>query len=132
MGQGVSSGVLMDELKSKIQAVAVALVSGDGRILGTSTPTEVYSELFAMMCATIAGAANTVSSELRRTPPDHIVIRGQDFTTVLARYGTGRLLVTVVGPSADLNETVAQVDRFISTNARSPQAAAPGLATSSS
>ena len=115
--KGVNSGVLISELKAKTGAVAIALVTGDGRMLGSSLPSGVYGDLFAMMCATIAGAANTVSTELRKNPPDHIVIKGKDFTTVLAQFGSGSFVVTVVGPAADLSRTVSEVDRFVGANA---------------
>ncbi len=103
------------ELKSRLDAIAVALVSEDGQMLQSALPTGVYADSFAVMCATIVGAAATVSSDLKRTPPDHIVIRGPDFTTILARYDRSRLLATVVGPGADVEKVVGLVDEFIVT-----------------
>lgn len=94
-------------------AVAVAIVSDDGRMLHSALPSGVSAETFAVMSATIVGAAATVSSDLKQTPPDHIVIRGVDFTTILARFDPMSLLIIVVGASADPDQLLHQIDEFI-------------------
>jgi predicted regulator of Ras-like GTPase activity (Roadblock/LC7/MglB family) len=103
----------IEELKASVEAVAVAIVSDDGRMLHSALPTGVSTETFAVMSATIVGAAATVSSDLKQTPPDHIVIRGNDFTTILARFDSASLLVTVVGASADPDQLLHRIDEFI-------------------
>lgn len=103
----------IDELKASVDAVAVALVSEDGRMLCSVLPSGVSDESFAMMSATVVGAAATVSSDLKQTPPDHIIIRGTDFTMIVARFDSESLLVTVVGPTADPEGLVQRVDEFI-------------------
>ncbi|MGC2288879.1 MAG: roadblock/LC7 domain-containing protein, partial [Thermoplasmata archaeon] len=70
----------IEQLKTSLEAVAVAIVADDGRMLHSALPSGVSADSFAVMSATIVGAAATVSSDLRQTPPDHIVIRGNDFT----------------------------------------------------
>ena len=116
MMKGVNSGMLISELKAKTGAVAAALVSTDGRLLGSSLPSDVYGDLFAMMCATIAGAASTVSAELQKTPPEHIVLKGKEFNAVLARCSSESFVVAVVEPNADVRRTVTEVSRFVGTN----------------
>jgi predicted regulator of Ras-like GTPase activity (Roadblock/LC7/MglB family) len=113
---GVNSGNPIEELKTRVEAMAVALVSTDGRVLGSSLPSGVYGDMFAAMCATIAGAARTLSEELHHSPPESLVIRANDFTLVISKNGTGTLLVTVVGPAADLARVVREVDRFALAN----------------
>jgi predicted regulator of Ras-like GTPase activity (Roadblock/LC7/MglB family) len=103
----------IEELKASVAAVAVAIVSDDGRMLQSALPTGVSGETFAVMSATIVGAAATVSSDLKQTPPDHIVIRGNDFTTILARLDSSSLLVTVVGAMADPDQLLHRIDEFI-------------------
>jgi predicted regulator of Ras-like GTPase activity (Roadblock/LC7/MglB family) len=103
----------IEELKTSLGAVAVAIVSDDGRMLQSALPSGVPAESFAVMSATIVGAAATVSSDLRQTPPDHIVIRGTDFTTILARFDTDSLLVTVVGAATDAEQLLHRIDDFI-------------------
>lgn len=103
----------IDELMTSLSAVAVAIVSDDGRMLQSALPTGVSAESFAMMSATIVGAAATVSSDLKQIPPDHIVIRGSDFTTILARFDATSLLVTVVGASTEVEKLLHRIDKFI-------------------
>lgn len=110
---GAALGVPIEELKSAVDAVAVAIVSDDGLMLHSVLPSGVSGESFAMMSATIVGAAATVSSDLKQTPPDHIVVRGVDFTTILARFDQTSLLVTVVGASADPDQLLHRIDEFI-------------------
>lgn len=110
---GAALGVPIEELKSAVEAVAVAIVSDDGLMLHSVLPSGVSGESFAMMSATIVGAAATVSSDLKQTPPDHIVVRGVDFTTILARFDQTSLLVTVVGASADPDQLLHRIDEFI-------------------
>ena len=103
----------IDEFKTALAAVAVAIVSDDGRMLQSALPSGVSAESFAVMSATIVGAAATVSSDLKQTPPDHIVIRGTDFITILARFNSESLLVTVVGSTVDPDQLLHQIDEFI-------------------
>ena len=105
--------VPIDQLKVSVDAVAIAIVSDDGRMLHSALPSGVSAETFAVMSATIVGAAATVSSDLKQTPPDHIVIRGVDFTTILARFDSASLLVIVVGASADPDLLLHRIDEFI-------------------
>ncbi|MCI4352765.1 MAG: roadblock/LC7 domain-containing protein [Thermoplasmata archaeon] len=103
----------IDELKRLLEAVAVAIVSDDGRMLHSALPAGVSNESFAMMSATIVGAAATVSSDLKQTPPDHIVIRGVDFTTILSRFDGASLLIAVVGASVEPDQLLHRIDEFI-------------------
>lgn len=114
--------VPIEALKSSVEAVAVAIVSDDGRMLQSVLPTGVSAETFAVMSATIVGAAATVSSDLKQTPPDHIVIRGNDFTTILARFDETSLLVTVVGTTADPDPLLHRIDAFILAQRPAPPA----------
>jgi predicted regulator of Ras-like GTPase activity (Roadblock/LC7/MglB family) len=85
-------------------------------MLHSVLPSGVPTDSFAVMSATIAGAAATVSSDLRHTPPDHIVIRGSDFTTILARFSPAALLVSVVPVNVDPEVLLHRIDEFIVTH----------------
>jgi predicted regulator of Ras-like GTPase activity (Roadblock/LC7/MglB family) len=113
----------IDQLKASVEAVAVAIVSDDGRMLHSALPSGVSDETFAVMSATIVGAAATVSSDLKQTPPDHIVIRGTDFTMIVARFDSQALLVTVVGAAADPDYLLHRIDEFIVAQRATPPAA---------
>jgi predicted regulator of Ras-like GTPase activity (Roadblock/LC7/MglB family) len=62
-------GTVIKDLKARIGGTATAPVSRDGLILFADVPAGVYTETFALKCATILGAAATANTELNQTPP---------------------------------------------------------------
>ena len=101
-------GSVIKDLKTKIGGIATALVSRDGLVLYADVPAGVYTETFAIMCATILGAAATANTELNRSPPERIVIDGQDSKTIIVGSGKKALLVAVVDQSADTTKVLAE------------------------
>lgn len=104
-------GAVIKDLKTRINGIATALVSRDGLVLYADVPAGVYTETFAIMCATILGAAATANTELNRAPPEKIVIEGNDSKTIIVGSGKKALLVAVVDQSADANRVLAEVGK---------------------
>ncbi|MCI4324658.1 MAG: roadblock/LC7 domain-containing protein [Thermoplasmata archaeon] len=104
-------GAVIKDLKTRIGGIAAALVSRDGLVLYADVPAGVYTETFAIMCATILGAAATANTELNRAPPEKIVIEGNDSKTIIVGSGKKALLVAVVDQSADATRVLAEVGK---------------------
>ena len=104
-------GAVIRDLKSRIGALATALVSRDGLVLYADVPAGVYTETFAIMCATILGAAATANTELNRAPPEKIVIEGNDSKTIIVGSGKKALLVAVVDQSIETAQVLAEVTK---------------------
>jgi predicted regulator of Ras-like GTPase activity (Roadblock/LC7/MglB family) len=104
-------GAVIKDLKTRIGGLATALVSRDGLVLYADVPSGVYTETFAIMCATILGAAATANTELNRAPPERIVIEGSDSKTVIVGSGKKALLVAVVDQSADEATVVSEATK---------------------
>jgi predicted regulator of Ras-like GTPase activity (Roadblock/LC7/MglB family) len=102
-------GTVIKDLKSRISGLATALVSRDGLVLYADVPAGVYTETFAIMCATILGAAATANTELNRAPPERIVVEGTDARTLIVGCGKKALLVAVVDQTADVPKVLAEV-----------------------
>ena len=102
-------GTVIKDLKARIAGTATALVSRDGLVLYADVPAGVYTETFAIMCATILGAAATANTELNRSPPDRIVVEGTDSRTVIVGCGKKALLVAVVDHQADIGKILTEV-----------------------
>jgi len=102
-------GAVVKDLKSRIGGIATALVSRDGLVLFADVPAGVYTETFAIMCATILGAAATANTELNRAPPDRIVVEGTDSRTIIVGCGKKSLLVAVLDRNADATAALAAV-----------------------
>ena len=104
-------GAVIKDLKARIGGLATALVSRDGLVLYADVPAGVYTETFAIMCATILGAAATANTELNRAPPDRIVIEGTDSKTIIVGSGKKALLVAVVEQTSDSARVLAEVGK---------------------
>ncbi len=102
-------GAVIKDLKTKIAGIATALVSRDGLVLYADVPAGVYTETFAIMCATILGAAATANTELNRSPPDRIMIEGNDSKTIIVGSGKKALLVAVVDQTVDVTKALDEV-----------------------
>ncbi len=102
-------GSVIKEFKARVGATATALVSRDGLVLFADVPVGVYTETFAIMCATILGAAATANTELNRAPPERIVIEGADSKTLIVSSGKKALLVAVVDHAADTEKVLADL-----------------------
>ncbi len=101
--------IALTDLKTRIGGTATALVSRDGRVLYADVPTGVHPETFAIMCATILGAAATANTELNRAPPERIVVEGNDSKTIIVGSGTKALLVAVVDRTSDVTKLLGDV-----------------------
>lgn len=102
---------VVKDLKTRIGAIAAALISRDGLVLSADVPTGVYTETFAIMCATILGAAATANTELNRSPPNHIVVEGTDSKTLIVGSGKKALLVAVVNRDTGTDSALAELSK---------------------
>jgi uncharacterized protein len=105
------SAVIKD-LKTRVSAIAIAMISRDGQVLYADVPAGVYTETFAIMCATVLGAAVTANTELGRAPPERIMIEGNDSTTLIVGSGTKALLIAMVDRMADVVKVGSEVTKF--------------------
>jgi uncharacterized protein len=105
-------GAVLTDLKTRLSGIATALISRSGQVLYADLPGGAYSETFAIMCATILGAAATAHSELSRAPPERIVVEGPDSTLIIVGSGPMALLVALVDHRSDLANAVNEVAKF--------------------
>lgn len=102
----------IQDLRARIGGIAAALVSGDGGLLFADVPAEVHPETFAVMSATVFGAAVTAAEELGKVIPSRIVAEGTDATTIIVGCGRRAILVAVVPPTADLSAVTEEIRKF--------------------
>ncbi len=105
---------LLEDLLSRIDGTATALISRDGRVLAACLPEGVQTETLGVMWATIFGAAASGNEELHQVPPERIMIDGNDSRALLVRTVGNVLLVAVVPGSANLPAVLDQIQRFAS------------------
>jgi len=105
-------GTVLQDLKGRLDGIAAALVARDGSVLYADLPVGVFAETFSVMCAAIVGAGVTAHGELRRAPPERIVVDGADSRTVIVCAGTGTILVVAVQLSMDLSKVFGEIGKF--------------------
>ncbi len=111
MATGNAAAALKD-FKTRVSAITAALISRDGVVLFAEVPTGAFVDTFAIMCATVLGAAAAANIELRRAPPEYVTIEGHDSKTIIAGSGTRALLVAMVDPTADMTMVKREVVKF--------------------
>ena len=84
---------ILNELKSGGKVDATAVVSRDGILISADIPPEVHGETFAIMSATMLGAAITANSELNKNMPNRVVVQSDDGHTIIVGAGINSLLV---------------------------------------
>jgi hypothetical protein len=103
-------GEILRELKKVGGIEASAVVSRDGILMASDIPDDVHGETFAIMSATMLGAAITANSELRKKLPDRIIVESDDGRTIVAGAGEKSLLVVSTRGQAELGAVLKAVE----------------------
>lgn len=93
---------VLNDLKSAGDVEAGAVVSRDGLLIAADISQNVNSDSFAAMTATMLGAAETATSELRKGIPDRVIVEGENGKIIATGAGFKALLVTMTSPQANL------------------------------
>lgn len=89
------------------QGVHYALVSREGLPVASKLPNAVHEETFAIMSATMLGAASTVNNELKGDEPEFITVKSPNFETFLSGV-TKDLLVVLISPATTSREATVE------------------------
>jgi len=103
---------ILSELKKTGKVDATAVVSRDGILIGAEIPPEVHGETFAIMSATMLGAAITANSELNKNMPSKVVVESDDGITIVAGAGINSILV-VSSKDSDRKGVLSSTDGAI-------------------
>ncbi|MDI6902146.1 MAG: roadblock/LC7 domain-containing protein [Methanocellales archaeon] len=90
---------------------ASAVVSTDGLLIAASVPEGTHAETFAAMSATMLGAAETATAELRRGVPDRVIVETKKGKLITVGAGPKALLVVMTSPEAGLGLTLIEMER---------------------
>ncbi len=103
-------GEILRELKKIGGIEASAVVSRDGILMASDIPDDVHGETFAIMSATMLGAAITANSELRKKQPDRIIVESGDGRTIVAGAGEKSLIVVSTRGPTELGAVLKAVE----------------------
>jgi predicted regulator of Ras-like GTPase activity (Roadblock/LC7/MglB family) len=88
---------IVNELQSKDQVDSAAIIRRDGVLMASNLPADFKEkDVFAMMSATILGAAWNISIEHALGSPSRIIVETDDGNIVISEAGTKALLVCFV------------------------------------
>jgi len=96
-------------LRDSCGAVASAVLTRDGLVIAADVPPGTFVETFAIMCATMLGAAVTSNNELKRGVPERITVEGNDTKTYILATGKKTLAVAVTDGASDDNKVFEQL-----------------------
>jgi predicted regulator of Ras-like GTPase activity (Roadblock/LC7/MglB family) len=102
-------------LRQSCGATASAVISRDGLVIAADVPEGISMETFAIMCATLLGAASTANSELRAGTPLHVFVESEEAKMVVVGAGRKALIVAVIGKNADQNLALKKLDELAET-----------------
>lgn len=88
-------------LRQSCGSIASAIISRDGLVIAADLPEGVSMDTFAIMCATLIGAASTANSELRVGTPMSVLVESEDSKLVVVGAGRKALVVTVLPSRGD-------------------------------
>lgn len=89
---------------------ASAVVSKDGFIILSNIPKKIHEETFAVMSATMIGAAETTMSELKKGPFRKIYVHSENGKIIATEAGPKAILVAVIDSDADIGKIEEKMD----------------------
>jgi predicted regulator of Ras-like GTPase activity (Roadblock/LC7/MglB family) len=104
---------LLEGFRARIGAVAVAWVGADGSIRSAAGPPGLSLDTFAIMAASMMGAARTIPAELGRSAPDRLVADAPDAAIFVVPVGPLELLVAVVGSPEERGHVLDEMARLV-------------------
>jgi predicted regulator of Ras-like GTPase activity (Roadblock/LC7/MglB family) len=109
---------IADELKANEAVGGVAIIRTDGALLASNFPKYTLSqEIFAMMGATLLGAAKNITLKSDMGLPQRIIIETSEGNVIISGIGNKALLVCLVGDDHDpssLSDTMdSAIDRVL-------------------
>ena len=101
------------DLREGNPAVHWAMMARDGVVLNHDLPEGVHQETFAIMCATMLGAAHTLNSEFPEGDVERIVLEAGRYRVVIIGIDQDFLIAIVVPRNMDLGSLLVYVQKVV-------------------
>lgn len=96
---------IVNELQSSNIVNAAAVIRRDGVLIASNLPSDFQErEIFAMMSATILGAAKKISTKHALGLPSRIIVKAHEGYIVISGAGTKALLVCFINEGLENKE----------------------------
>ncbi|MDO8727729.1 MAG: roadblock/LC7 domain-containing protein [Candidatus Methanoperedens sp.] len=93
---------ILEDLKLPGGIEASVVASRDGLVIYSNTVSKEHDENFAAMSATMLGAAETATLELKKGIPERIIVESDKGKIIATGAGQKALLVVLTEPNASL------------------------------
>ena len=100
---------ILDDLKLLGGIDASVVASRDGLLIFSNIVLKEHAETFAAMSATMLGAAETATLELRKGIPERIIVESDKGKIIATGAGPKALLVILTEPDASLGLILVEV-----------------------
>jgi predicted regulator of Ras-like GTPase activity (Roadblock/LC7/MglB family) len=100
---------LIDAVMALDGVVDCALISKEGRMLGSTLGEDVAVSALAAMSATIAASTDATASILHMKTPASVLCESEDGTFSISVAGQTALIATILDRSADVNALKVQL-----------------------
>ncbi|MCD6126972.1 MAG: roadblock/LC7 domain-containing protein [Methanomicrobia archaeon] len=94
MKKELLDGVLA-ELKKTVNVEASAIVTRSGLLISGDLPEDIGGETFAAMSATILGAAETATMEIKNEIPERVIVETEKRRVITVGAGEKALIVCI-------------------------------------
>jgi predicted regulator of Ras-like GTPase activity (Roadblock/LC7/MglB family) len=101
------------DLREGNPAVYWALMARDGVVLTTDLPEGVHSETFAIMCATMLGAALTLNSEFPEGDVERIIVEAGRYRVIVIGLDMERLMAIIAPRNMDISSLLVYVQKIM-------------------
>ncbi len=100
---------LIDAVMALDGVVDCALITREGRMLGSTLGEDVPGSTLAAVSATIAASTDAAASILHRKTPSSVLCESEEGAFLISSAGETRLIATILDRSADANALKVQL-----------------------
>ncbi len=102
---------VLNDLKKAGDIDGSAIITRDGLLIASDVDSSIHAETFAAMSATMLGAAETATSELKKGAPDRVIVESKDGKIIAGGAGEKALLVVMTSTEAGLGLILVEMNK---------------------
>lgn len=103
--------IVLTDLKKIGGVEATAAASRDGLLMKAIMPSGQRAETFAAMSATMLGAAETATTELKKGLPERVIVESEHGKLIVTGAGQKALLIVLTNPDAGLGLILVELEK---------------------
>ena len=110
LGKLVEKG--LRDLREGNASIFWAYLTRDGTVLAHDLPEGVHHDTFAIMCATILGAAHTMNSEFPEGEIERIIVEAGRYRVLVVGFDQDTLIALVLPRNMDIGSVLVYLQKL--------------------